>query len=108
MFRHYQGLQLVHVLPVPNFSDSVVTPGIQIADVLAYCVNERYAQYAHQGDHLENFFQEFRDLSFTYENADENVRMWGFTQIGHGQAQAEQIEPEDDEIAEIRDNLRGK
>jgi hypothetical protein len=98
MFRHYRGVQLFHVLPVPNFSDSVVTPGIQIADVLAYCVNERYARYGHQGDHLENFFLEFRNLSFNYENPDENVMMWGFTQIGHGQNQAEPIELEEGEL----------
>ncbi len=82
MFRHFWGSQLLHVLPVPNFSDSVVTPGIQIADVLAYCVNERYANYGHQGEHLEDFFRQFRELSFTYENPDENVRVWGFQRLG--------------------------
>lgn len=92
MFRHYRGLQLLNVLPVPNFSDSLVTPGIQIADVLAYCVNERYVRYGHQGEHLESFFLQFRELSFNYENPDENVRMWGFTRIGSGHGRAEPIE----------------
>ena len=92
MFRHYRGRQLLNVLPVPNFSDSMVTPGIQIADVLAYCVNERYARYGRQDDHLEEFFQQFRELSFNYENPDENFRMWGFTRIGLSQGRPEIIE----------------
>jgi len=94
MFRHFRGSQLLHLLPVPNFSDSVVTPGIQIADVLAYCVNERYTRHPHQSDHLEAFFQQFRELSFTYENPEENILMWGFSQIGLGSAPVGPPEPE--------------
>lgn len=94
MFRHFRGSQLSNVLPVPNFSDSRVTPGIQIADVLAYCVNERYITHAHQGEHLEEFFEQFRALSFNYENPDENFRMWGFTQLGTSHERAEPTEPE--------------
>ncbi len=98
MFRHYRGSQLLHVLPVPNFSDSLVTPGIQIADVLAYCVNERYARYGSQGEHLENFFREFRQLSYNYENADENSRMWGFSALASGAAgRGAQFEQEETE-----------
>jgi hypothetical protein len=80
MFRHGAGSQFQHVLPVPNFSDSIVTPGIQLADVVAYCVNERYVAYSKPG-HLEEFFQEFRSMTFTYENPDENIKMWGVTRI---------------------------
>lgn len=78
MFRHSSGVQCRHILPVPNFSDSIVTPGIQLADVLAYCVNERYIG---RRDHLEEFFLEFRSLTFTYENPDERIVMWGFSMI---------------------------
>lgn len=81
MFRHGAGLQLQHVVPVPNFSDSIVTPGIQLADVVAYCVNERYISYGKPA-HLEDFFQEFRNMSFTYQNPDENIVVWGFSQVG--------------------------
>ena len=84
MFRHAAGGQMQHVLPVPNFSDSVVTPGIQLADVIAYCVNERYVAYGKR-DHLEEFFKAFRELSFTYENPDEGVVMWGFQRLGTDQ-----------------------
>lgn len=90
MFRHAAGGQLQHIVPVPNFSDSVVTPGIQVADVLAYCVNERYVGHAKRG-HLEDFFLQFRELTFTYENPDENVVLWGFSQIG-GEKKGEEME----------------
>lgn len=53
MFKHNVGTQLQHVLPVLNFSDSLVTPGIQVADIIAYCVNERYVQHGgHRRAHL--------------------------------------------------------
>ncbi len=80
MFRHHAGTQCRHILPVPNFSDSLVTPGVQLADVLAYCVNERYVGHGRQG-HLEDFFVEFRNLSFTYQNPDEGAIIWGFQAI---------------------------
>lgn len=81
MFRHGYGVQLQHIVPVPNFSDSIVTPGIQLADVIAYCVNERYVSYGKPG-HLEDFFQEFRAMSYTYQNPDEKIVMWGFSKVG--------------------------
>jgi hypothetical protein len=80
MFRHGAGSQIQHILPVPNFSDSIVTPGIQLADVVAYVVNERYVSHGKLG-HLADFFQEFRNMAFTYQNPDENIVMWGFSQI---------------------------
>ena len=79
MFRHSLGMQFRHILPVPNFSDSLVTPGIQLADVLAYCVNERYIG---RRGHLEEFFLQFRGLAFTHEIPDEGIVMWGFSMIG--------------------------
>jgi len=102
MFRHGAGSQLQHVVPVPNFSDSIVTPGVQLADVVAYCVNERYISYGKPG-HLEDFFQEFRNMSFTYQNPDENVVIWGFSQVS-GPAQDESVgaePPEGEGIEEV-------
>jgi hypothetical protein len=87
MFKHQSGVQLQHVLPVLNFSDSLVTPGIQVADVLAYCVNERYRERAGLHDsrgHLEEFFQEFRGLTFNDEHPDEGYTVWGFGFAGLG------------------------
>jgi hypothetical protein len=91
MFRHQGGVQLQHVLPVLNFSDSLVTPGIQVADVVAYCVNERYMERAGLHDprgHLEEFFQEFRGLTFNDEHPDEGYTVWGFGFAGLGRGVA--------------------
>jgi hypothetical protein len=49
---------------------------------LAYCVNERYVG---RRGHLEEIFSQFRDLSFTYQNPDEDVVMWGFTMVRVGE-----------------------
>lgn len=93
MFRHGFGVQLQHIVPVPNFSDSLVTPGIQLADVIAYCVNERYIGYGKKG-HLEDFFIEFRNMSFTYQNPDEKIVVWGFSLIAeHAPKESEGVEP---------------
>ena len=82
MFRHVRGTKLTHVLPVPNFSDSKVTPGIQLADVVAYCVNERYISHFAADPHLEEAFEEFRELTYTYQNQEDGVTVWGFSRIG--------------------------
>jgi len=78
MQRHHWGRAYQNVLPTPFFCDSEVSPGIQLADVLAYCVNERYV--GRRGS-LEEYFQLFRDLSFNYQNPDENIILWGFSRI---------------------------
>jgi len=91
MFRHQAGIQHQHILPVPNFSDSLVTPGIQLADVIAYCVNERHVGHAKPG-HLEDFFLDFRNLTFTHENPDEDFVLWGFQRIGTSKQDTEETE----------------
>ncbi len=82
LFRHSSGMHFRHILPVPNFSDSSVTPGIQLADVLAYCVNERYVG---RRGHLEEYFSQLRDLAFSYQNPDQGFTMWGFSMIPSGE-----------------------
>lgn len=92
MFKHTLGAQLHRVLPVLNFSDSLVTPGVQIADVIAYCANERAVErgsHAMRG-HLEEFFQQFRELTFNWEQPDENFTLWGFQRVGFGAAVIEE------------------
>lgn len=59
MHRHHWGKAYQHVLPTPFFRDSEVSPGIQLADTLAYCVNERYVG---RRGYLEEYFQRFREL----------------------------------------------
>jgi hypothetical protein len=78
MFRHRWGQTYRNVIPTPFFCDSLVSPGIQMADVLAYCVNQRYGG---RRGYLEEFFQQFRELSYNHENPDENFTLWGFNRI---------------------------
>ncbi len=66
------------MIPTPFFCDSEVSPGIQLADVLAYCVNERYVG---RRGYLEEYFQRFRELAFNYQNPDENLNLWGIQLI---------------------------
>jgi hypothetical protein len=49
-----------------------------LADVLAYCVNERYVG---RREYLEEYFQRFRDLAFNYQNPETNLNLWGIQQI---------------------------
>lgn len=78
MHRHHWGKAYQHVLPTPFFCDSEVSPGIQLADVLAYCVNERYVG---RRGYLEEYFQSFRELAFNYQNPESNLNLWGIQQI---------------------------
>jgi len=78
MHRHHWGKAYQHVLPTPFFCDSEVSPGIKLADVLAYCVNERYLG---RRGYLEEYFQRFRELAFNYQNPDSNLSLWGIQLI---------------------------
>jgi len=95
MHRHHWGKGYQHVLPTPFFADSKVSPGIQLADVLAYCVNERYVG---RRGYLEEYFQKFRELTFNYQNPDGNLNLWGIQIIpseeGGSLAQGEVTENE--------------
>jgi hypothetical protein len=78
MFRHRWGQTYRNIIPTPFFCDSLVSPGIQMADVLAYCVNQRYGG---RRGYLEDFFQEFRELTYNHANPDENFTLWGVMRI---------------------------
>ncbi len=78
MYRHRWGQASKNILPTPFFCDSVVSPGIQIADVLAYCVNQRYSG---RRGYLEEVFQRFRALAYNHEDPDEGFTLWGFSMI---------------------------
>jgi len=114
MFRHHTGVHCEHVLPVPNFSDSLVTPGIQLADVIAYCVNERYVQAPRQDAHLEEFFSGFRELTYNYQTSDDRT-VWGFRRLPGGpwpysvpETEEEGAEPEAEQpVANPRTTLIG-
>jgi len=83
MFKHRWGQGYTNVMVTPLFANSEITPGLQIADVVAYCVNERYAGRRGDSDPcLEKFFKGFRDLTFNYQDPeDENRNLWGFAAI---------------------------
>lgn len=76
MYRHAWGRGYTNILPVPFFCNSVVSPGIQIADIVAYCVNERYTG---RRGYLEDVFQELRELS--YNSVDQGVDLYGIQAI---------------------------
>jgi hypothetical protein len=78
MLRHHWGKAYQNVMPTAFFCDSDVSPGIQLADVLAYCVNERYVG---RRSYLEDYFKGFRELTFNYQSPDENLNFWGFQMI---------------------------
>ncbi len=78
MYRHRGGQTSKNVLPTPFFCDSEVSPGVQIDDVLAYCVNQRYG--GRRGS-LEDIFQQFRALAYNHEDPDEGFTLWGFSMI---------------------------
>jgi len=78
MFRHWWGQSYHNIIPTPFFCDSLVSPGIQMADVLAYCVNQRYGG---RRGYLEELFQQFRELTYNHEVPDENFTLWGVQRI---------------------------
>lgn len=78
MYRHRWGQTSKNILPTPFFCDSEVSPGIQIADVLAYCVNQRYGG---RRGYLEDIFKQFRELSYNHEDPDENFTLWGIQMV---------------------------
>lgn len=65
LYRHPFGQSFDHVLDFPLFGDSVTTPGLQIADLTAYCINSRY--FGRRG-YLEDVFLQMRELTKDWEN----------------------------------------
>lgn len=78
LFRSPWGQKLDKVLDTPFFVNSAVTPGIQIADVTAYCVNQRYAG---RRGFIEDFSRMFRELSFNREDLESGKHLWGFQRL---------------------------
>ena len=91
MHRHAWGRSYTNILPVPFFCNSVVSPGIQIADIVAYCVNERYTG---RRGYLEDAFKGLREL--TYNAVDQGIDLYGIQAIPTypESAEADEIEKE--------------
>ena len=49
-----------------------------MADVIAYCVNQRYGG---RRGYLEDVFQKFRGLAYNHEDQDEDFKLWGFSMV---------------------------
>ena len=60
LYRHGFGKTLDHILDFPLFGDSLTTPGLQMADLVAYCVNSRYAG---RRGYLEDVFVGLKGLT---------------------------------------------
>ncbi len=76
-YLHRWGQGSNNLLFHPFFADSKISAGLELADILSYCVNERYIG---RRGHIETFFQEFRELAYNHE--EEAGRMvWGIEMI---------------------------
>ncbi len=78
MLKHRWGQSYRNILPTPFFCDSEVTPGVQMADVIAYCVNEW-----HKGQRgvLDDYYKQFRELTNDYADESEELLLRGFQKI---------------------------
>jgi len=76
-YLHRWGQGSRNLLFHPFFADSKISAGLELADILSYCVNERYIG---RRGHIETFFQEFRELAYNHE--EEPGRMvWGIEMV---------------------------
>ncbi|MDQ7785712.1 MAG: DUF3800 domain-containing protein, partial [Desulfomonilaceae bacterium] len=76
-YLHRWGQGSNNLLFHPFFADSKISAGLELADILSYCVNERYTG---RRGHIETFFQEFRDLAYNHE-AEPGKMVWGIEMI---------------------------
>ena len=60
LYRHGLGKEFEHVMDFPTFGDSKTTPGLQIADLVAYCVNSRFAG---RRGRLERIYQQISKMT---------------------------------------------
>lgn len=75
MYKHEWGWGYTSIIETPLFADSRIVPGLQIVDVVAYCVNER--EMGRRGK-IGDFYKEFRDLTWSHEDPDRDLLVWGF------------------------------
>lgn len=76
-YLHRWGQGSNHLLFHPFFADSKISAGLELADILSYCVNERYIG---RRGHIEDFFQEFRELAYNHED-EPGKMLWGIEMI---------------------------
>lgn len=76
-YLHRWGQGSNNLLFHPFFADSKISAGVELADILSYCVNERYIG---RRGYIETFFQEFRNLAYNYEEQPGKT-VWGIEMI---------------------------
>jgi hypothetical protein len=82
LFRSAFGQTFWHISDFPTFGDSATTPGIQIADLVAYCVN---AYYSGRAD-LDAMFQRLRRMTYNWSCGGQ-VTDWGFRYLDESDRQ---------------------
>jgi hypothetical protein len=80
LFRSAFGQAFAHMVDFPTFGDSRTTPGIQIADLVAYCVS---AHHAGRAD-LEIVFNRLRGMTHNWSCGGQ-VTDWGFRVLDESQ-----------------------
>ncbi len=82
LFKSKEAREFEQIIETPFFYDSQITPAGEIADIVAYIMCARYAGRKKEPA-LENFFKEFRDLTYNPQADDwSSKRMWGFSALG--------------------------
>ena len=76
-YLHRWGQGSNNLLFHPFFADSKLSAGLELADILSYCVNERYIG---RRGHIEECFQSFRELAYNHEE-ELGKTVWGIEQI---------------------------
>lgn len=66
LYKTKIGWEFTHILDTPFFVNSKMTPGIQIADLFAYIINQKFQKRG--GDLIRKYYQEIRKIQFEWEN----------------------------------------
>jgi len=75
LFRHYFGQTFAHIVDFPTFGDSRTTPGLQLADFVAYCVNSHAA--GRREAELVDAYNKLKGLTHNWTDGN-RVTDWGF------------------------------
>lgn len=87
LFRHPDGRDMTHIVPSVHFVDSELTPGVKLADFVAYILRVYYEQELDENDpqdeyeeHIARYGEIVRAKSFNY--TDQYGQQWGIRTLG--------------------------
>lgn len=66
LYKTKTGWECKHILDTPFFVNSKVTPGIQIADLFAYTINQRFQKRG--GKLMRKYYKEIKKIQFEWES----------------------------------------